>query len=154
LNDVKISGSQAAGSDGLGETWSFQLADKQTDPRFPPMAVTKVNGLPAVANGFFRIRAPAGEILKNSIRLDLVDKHGQRFSIAENFGQNRFKPYLRKNLLAYKDFHLYAWGRCTDDPRFRPEDIREIQLRFYGSPHDDPVQLRLDVVAPLPPPSS
>lgn len=125
---------------------SFQVRRSMgIDPRLPPMAVSRVDGLPSAENAFLRVRFP-GEI-GGDLRVDLVDVHGQRFAIAENFGVNRYHA-SSAIFLGYRDFQIYAWGRCSENPRFRPEDIREVQLRFYPSSPDARFDVALDVVSP------
>ncbi len=109
------------------------------------MAVTKVEGLPTVENGFVRLRFPRG--FRGWLRVDLIDEVGQRFTVAQGLGRNPHLENADTIWLGYKDFHIYSFGRITGDPVFRPEAIREIQLRFYGQPGDDPVRVKLDVVS-------
>jgi len=132
----------------LGAPWQFQVKGPQTDPRFPPMAITRVDGLPQVAGGFLRVRFSDKPGTITAVRVDLVDKHGQRFAIGENFGRNRIDSDAREVLLAYRDFNIYPFGRCLRRPEFHPEDVREIQLRFYPSPGADKCTVQLDVIAP------
>lgn len=132
----------------LGDPWQFQVEGRQTDPRFPPMAITHVDGLPQVAGGFLRMRFPERLGAITAVRLDLVDKHGQRFAISENFGRNRIDSDAHEVLLAYRDFNIYPFGRCLRRPDFHPQDVREIQLRFYPSPGADKCAVQLDVIAP------
>ncbi|HEY0945792.1 MAG TPA: hypothetical protein VGD81_11010, partial [Opitutaceae bacterium] len=47
------------------------------------------------------------------------------------------------------DFHIHFWGRCTERPQFRPEDMREIQLRVYPSKPNAPIEVGLSVMEPL-----
>ena len=148
LNGVIVSAAEAENFDALGEAWRFQIPPPSDDPRLPPMAVTKVDGLPEEPDGFLRLRIAdekaAGEV---SIRVDLIDAQGQRFTIAENSGQNWIDPIADEVFLSYRDFHLYIWGRCMGQSVFRPGDIREIQLRFYSGAAVS-ADVRLDAVAP------
>lgn len=146
VNGVEVVG--PAESNALGDTWRFRLKERQGDPRFPPMAVTRIDGLPAARGAFLRVRAPNLMAREVSVRVDLVDRFGQRFTIAEELGQNRFEPDYTETFLGYDDLHTYAWGSYRRNQIFRPEDIREIQLRFYGAPGSAPAELQLDVVAP------
>jgi len=129
LNGVKI----VKEGKGLSRTTSFYIERPSRDPRLPPMAVAKVNGLPALKNGFLRVRFPRTLHREGNVRVDLIDDKGQRFTVAEEFGKNRFRVDPTETWLSYEDFNLYAWGRITENPTFRPEDIREIQLRFFPS---------------------
>jgi hypothetical protein len=150
VNGVKVGDGDAAETHGvLGKSWRFQMSKRQTDPRFPPMAITKVDGLPAVADGFLRLRVGQKPGAATGIRVDLVDINGQRFSVAENFGQDWLDANPAKTFLSYRDFNLYGWGRCLAHPAFHPSNIREIQLRFYPQFPFSPVDVRLDVVAPV-----
>jgi hypothetical protein len=149
INGVKIGDGDAEIVGGpLERAWRFQVMKRQIDPRIPPMAVTKVAGLPNVANGFLRLRIVDGESSSTDIRVDLVDIHGQRFSVAENYGMNWEYPDRNEIFLSYRDFHPYVWGRNTGAAVFRPEDIREIQLRFSSQLPSRPIDVRLDIVAP------
>lgn len=139
--------SSAAYAD-LGAVQEFVVVEGTTDPRRPPMAVTRVEGLPGGRDAFLRVRFPDGDRTNDAVRVDLIDDRGQRFSIAENLGQNRFRPNPRQVLFAYRDFQIYAWGRCTKNPAFRPEAVREIQLRFYSMGYPAKYRIRLDALAP------
>lgn len=151
LNGIKIEpiAASATQSTSLDAGWLFsftpdrELAAQKTAP---PVAITKVDGLPAVKNGFLRIRTEPDFGGRGSFRVDLVDQDGQRFTIAENFGKNRFNPTPGELLLSYEDLHLYAWGRVINPMQFDPSQIREIQLRFHLMPGARPMQVKIDVV--------
>jgi len=92
--------------------------DPEGDPLYPPMAVARVGGLPS--DGFLLV-SPDRRIDRNfSLRVDLVDDTGQRFTIWENLGQSYFAP-ARELWLNLRDFHVYFWGRCSPTPRFDPK---------------------------------
>jgi hypothetical protein len=148
VNDVAVADGGGEASRDLAEFSRFAVRRGQTDPRLPPMAVTRVHGLPEAGDGFLRIRIGESERYVGSVRVDLVDRFGQRFSVAESLGQNRFRPDAHEVFLAYKDLHLYAWGRCTRQPRFNPRDVREIQLRFFPEQAVSEFAIAIDVVAP------
>jgi hypothetical protein len=126
----------------------FVVDAESTDPRLPPVAATVVDGLPEVADGFLRLRYGVEGPSAGGIRVDLIDAEGQRFSVAEQLGRNPRRDRPDEVLLAYEDFHLYAWGRITDQTEFRPEAVREIQLRFYPVRKSAEFDVRLDVIAP------
>lgn len=124
INGVKVEAPTATGA-------RFRVTqvtgDPGGDPFYPPMAIASLHGLPR--EGFLVVkpdRVPTDLVA----RVDFVDTAGQRFTIWENLGQSYTAP--RKDLwLNLHDFHVYFWGHCTDDPRFRPENVRQMQLRFY-----------------------
>jgi hypothetical protein len=149
VNGIEIAGEEGSPPTGeLGTGWRFRQTERQTDPRLTPMAITRIAGLPEVANGFLRLRIPEAAARMMDIRVDLVDAQGQRFSVSENYGRNWIDPVYGETFLSYRDFHLYVWGHCTVHPVFRPADIREIQLRFYSKSPAGSAEVRLDVVAP------
>ena len=123
----------------------FWIARVENDPREPPMAIAALRGLPK--QGFIRMNLSRSMDATLGVRVDLVDKRGQRFSIWENFGMNYYRP-SREVWLSLDDFHAYFWGRCAEDPRFHPSDIREIQLRFYFTKPADPVSVQLSLMSP------
>jgi hypothetical protein len=150
LNGVKVTGGGTA-KESLSQPRVFEIVNPPRDPRVPPMAVTRVAGLPDSADGFLRLSSADVDKAAVGIRVDLVDKHGQRFSISENFGRNRFRYRDGDDVyLAYRDFHIYQWGRCAENPGFHPADVREIQLRFFPSAPRASTKVSLDVVAPGP----
>jgi hypothetical protein len=135
---------QASGS-GARFRVSELTGDPVGDPFFPPAAATRVSGLPE--DGFLLVRMDRPMDRSFAFRVDLVDDIGQRFTIWENFGQSYFAP--SKDLwLNLHDFHIYFWGHCSDDPVFRPERIRELQLRFYPSHAGDSMTLSLALERP------
>ncbi len=125
----------------------FRVENDGNDPRLPPMAVMMVDGLPDPANGFLRLRFLPDSDQNGGVRVDLVDEGGQRFTVGENLGSNRYRSRPGEVLLAYADFHVYAFGRLSAEPFFDPGAIREIQLRFYT--HGEPVKfcLKVDVLS-------
>lgn len=125
INGVTIQESRPSG----GRFLVTELTgDPAGDPLYPPAAIAELNGLPK--EGFLVVRPEPMMDANMGARVDLVDKRGQRFTIWENLGQSYTAP--RKDLwLNLKDFHIYFWGKCSDDPTFHPEDVRELQLRFY-----------------------
>jgi len=149
VNGVELAPPPGAANDGdLSRPLQLTVSGPQKDIRCPPMAITKIDGLPKAADAFLRLRIPRPASLQNAVRVDLVDKQGQRFSIIENLGDDWFDPDRREIFLSYEDFHISSWGRCTATPVFRPEDIREIQLRIYPAPSPSPLLVQLDVLAP------
>lgn len=150
VNGVTASGKEMPAAGALTKPSRFLVEKETANPRQPPMAVTKVNGLPGAMDSFLRMRLPRGASTGDRVRVDLVDDAGQRFAVAENFGFNRFRTDPKEVFFAYRDFQVYAWGRCTERPVFRPEAIREIQLRFYPARYPARFVLGLDVLSPGP----
>ncbi|MCE0483907.1 MAG: hypothetical protein LV479_06685 [Methylacidiphilales bacterium] len=126
-------------------TWIFGLHHPSFRPTEPPMAITTVRGLPE--NSFFHLTSNAVFGHDFSVRVDLVDDLGQRFSISENCGMSYTKPG-REVWLNLRDFHRTFWGRFVTGHEFDPAAVREIQLRFYFSFVDNPVSVRLEVSKP------
>jgi hypothetical protein len=81
--------------------------------------------------------------------VDLVDADGQRFCIWENLGQSYFVNSSEVWLNVH-DMQIYFWGRCTVNPRFHPERVREIQLRFYCNKAGERMRVRLSWMEPRP----
>ena len=113
------------------------------DPLRPAMAVAGVNALPA--RGFLRLQLdrPMGPDFK--VRVDLVDRSGQRFTIWENLGASYFGP-SDDVWLNLEDFHVYFWGRCRQDPAFRAQEVDEILLRFECARANEPHVVRLSLL--------
>ncbi|HWB54484.1 MAG TPA: hypothetical protein VG722_09835 [Tepidisphaeraceae bacterium] len=127
INGVKI---EAATMSGALFRITEATGDPGGDPFRPPMAITSLHGLPQ--DGFLVVKPDRLMTGRMLVRIDLIDTVGQRFTIWENAGQDYAKP--RKDLwLNLRDFHVYFWGRCTDEPAFHPGRIQEMQLRFYCS---------------------
>jgi hypothetical protein len=147
VNGVRVEPS-AENGDASSKTWTFNVRGPATNATQPPMAIAAIDGLPRVKDGFLRLRVPEEFSDSMNIRVDLVDKRGQRFCVAENFGMNWLRPEPGLIYLSYEDFHIYQWGRCTDDPFFDPAAVREIQLRFFPSRTGGRIGVQLDVVSP------
>ena len=117
----------------------------ENDPLQPTLAAARLDGLPSA--GFLRLHLdrPMGREAK--VRLDLIDDRQQRFTIWENFGVDY---YGSKNdvWLNLKDFHIYFWGPCSENPQFDPARVRELQLRFYFAKANDPLAVRLSFLTP------
>jgi hypothetical protein len=47
------------------------------------------------------------------------------------------------------DFGVYFWGRCTESPRLRPEQVEEIRLRCYFNRADEPRVIRWSFLQPI-----
>ncbi len=148
--DSRPVGGEESREGSLSRTSEFVVDGESSDPRLPPMAVTRVDGLPLLENGFLRLRYLGEDSPPGGIRLDLVDEDGQRFSVAEGLGRNPVRSNPEMVLLAYADFHPYAFGRLTDRPIFRPEAIREVQLRFYPVRSPATYRVQVDVVGGTP----
>jgi hypothetical protein len=127
INGVKV---EKASATGAQFRVSELTGDPAGDPLYPPMAIAALSGLPR--DGFLVVKPDHTMNADLAVRVDLVDKKGERFTIWENFGQSYSAP--RRNLwLNLHDFHAYFWGRCPDGSSFHPGDVREMQLRFYSS---------------------
>jgi hypothetical protein len=149
VNGVRVVGTRERTPPGdVSRATRFRIAGQTVDPRLPPMAITKVAGLPGGPDAFLHLRFPNDAHTEGGVRVDLVDAQGQRFSVAENLGRNRFRNDPANVWLAYRDFHIYAWGRCSENPVFRPEAIREIQLRFYPVVKDARIPIALEIASP------
>jgi hypothetical protein len=113
------------------------------DPLWPTMAIARVSGLPP--SGFLRLQLDRPMDADFRVRVDLVDRHGQRFTVWENLGASYFGPN-DDVWLNLEDFHIYFWGRCSEHPVFRPQDVEEIRLRLYFARVNDPRLIRLSFV--------
>jgi hypothetical protein len=93
-------------------------------------AISLAKGL----QGFTHLRVSSRRLLPQavSVRVDLVDKTGRRFTIWENLGRARGQGPDDPIWMALADFHPFAWGVLDRHRRLRPEEIREVQLRFYA----------------------
>jgi hypothetical protein len=137
---------EAAGDSAAGvklQVWSSML---ERDPLRAKLAVAAVAGLPR--EGFIRLQLDRPMSREFGVCVDFVDRQGQRFTIWENFGVSYYEPKSTDVWLNLADFHPYFWGRCMADPTFRPEDVEEIQLRFYLNRVHDPRQITLTVMVP------
>jgi hypothetical protein len=121
-----------------GGATRFWTEAVENDPLQPTMAVARLNGLPA--EGFIRMHLDRPMDRNTQVRVDLVDDAGQRFCIWENFGRSYARPW-EDVWLNLRDFGLYIWSRATSRPEFRPERVREIQLRFYFAQAKDPIEV-------------
>ena len=133
MNGVRVSDVHEAGA-------VFLVEKVLHDPLRPEQAVTGVDGLPR--KGFLRLQLSRPMSGNMAVRMDLVDIGGRRFSVWENMGMNYARP-SGDVWLNMDDFNLFFWGRCDADTRLNPQDIREVQLRFYFRKADDPVEARL-----------
>ena len=165
LNGLKVGTARGAlspvrmiwtrGEESARRSWDLAGATFWLDPNFEPseptMAVARVDGLPA--SDFLRLRADRVLGRDFTVRVDLVDDRGERFTVFENNGVNYFHP-SRELWLDWRDFHLFFWGRFPH--RLHPPDpaaVREIQLRFHFLKTDDPVRLSFEAMkaSALPP---
>jgi hypothetical protein len=115
------------------------------DPLRPTMAIARVRGLPP--HGFLHLQLDRPMDASFRVRVDLVDRSGQRFTIWENCGASYFEP-RDEAWLNLDDFHVYFWGRCSENPVFRPKDVDQIRLRFYFSRANDPRMIQLSLWQP------
>jgi hypothetical protein len=121
------------------------LKNLNNDPLFPPVAIARVKGLPQ--QGFLRLQLDRPMDSDFRIRIDLVDAHGQRFTIWENLGASYFGP--RDDVwMNLEDFHIYFWGRCSDHPILSPQNVEEIRLRFYFTRANESRSIRLSFLQP------
>jgi hypothetical protein len=118
----------------------FQVERVSQDPLLPVAAVAAVDGLPA--KGFLRLQQNRPMTPGVCVRVDLVDKKGQRFCIWENLGMNYARPSTDV-WLGMEDFNVFFWGRCGANPRLRPEDVRQIKLRLFFAKANEPVEVKL-----------
>lgn len=128
---------------------SFDVVDRNTDPLSPPMAIAALpEGLPDFKNNaFLRLKITDIHHQPASVRVDLIDDLGQRFSIVENLGRNRFLDSGSTVLLAYADFHPWVFGRCiAGKAHLEPARVREIQLRFFDAGNDKTFHVKLNAI--------
>jgi hypothetical protein len=125
----------------------FDVTDRNIDPLSPPMAIAKLpDGLPAARNGHLRVQVRDTSGHPASVRVDVIGRDGQRFSIVENLGRTPGAETGDTLWLAYADFHPWVFGRCRPGAKFDPARMREIQLRFYGAEAGKQFRVRLDAV--------
>ena len=111
-----------------------------------PRAVGGVGPLPA--NGFIRLELerPFGKDF--AVGVHLVDRRGQRFTIWENLGVSYFNSKVPEVWLNLRDFQIYFWGRCTETPVFKPEEVEELHFWFLGNQAEDPRTVKFSVMVP------
>jgi hypothetical protein len=129
---------------GTGPTvLKVSSAKSHNDPLSPTIALAKIDGLPL--RGFLRLQLDRPMDSDFKMRVDLVDRQGQRFTVWENLGASYFGP--RDDVwLNLEDFHIYFWGRCSKRPVFCPADVDEIRLRPYFARANDVRRIRLSLV--------
>jgi hypothetical protein len=142
MNGLHLSAQPDEGNATRLRAW---VTETTNDPLRPTMAVAAIKGLPA--DGFLRVKLDRPMNKDAALRVDLVDRAGQRFTIFENFGVSYLRP-SSEVWLNFKDFAVYFWGRCTESPRFRPEKIEEIQLRFFVAKTTMPMEVSLSIMRP------
>ena len=113
------------------------------DPLRPYMAAAPIRGLPP--KGFLRVVLDRPLNPNARVRVDLIDRKGQRFTIWENLGSSYFRP-AGETWLNLEDFGVYFWGRCSPQPVFRPDQIEEIQLRFFPNQPQTPMEVAISVM--------
>ncbi len=135
---------------------AFHVTDRKIDPLSPPMAIAALpGGLPDLENGFLHLVATTADGKPASIRVDLIDADGQRFSIVENLGRNPLTEVTASVLMAYADFHPWVFGRCVAGrERLDPRRVREIQLRFFDAGKATAFRVQLEAVGFPPKPAS
>lgn len=130
----------------------FFVRDMNRDAVTPPMAFAAMpEGLPVARAGFLRLRVtdPAGGDPPH-VRVDLIDRDGQRWSVVENFGRSYFRDEGDTVFLGYTDFHPWVFGRTKPFRAFDPRAVREVQLRFSGPGSVRGYRVQLDAVSPIP----
>ena len=142
MNGLHLTAQPAEGKATRLQAW---VTEVRNDPLHPTMAVAAIQGLPA--DGFLRVELNRPMSKGATLRVDLVDRTGQRFTIWENFGVSYLRPSADV-WLNFKDFGVYFWGRCTESPEFRPEEIEEIQLRFDLATVNAPMDVALSIMRP------
>ncbi len=142
VNDLQLT--ELSGESGVAKL-RLEASRAAEDPLRFAMAAAHVAGLPS--SGFLRLQLsrPMGRDFQ--VRVDLVNRQGERFSIWENFGVSYYRPSADV-WLNLRDFHPYFWGRCRGSPELRPEEVREIQLRLFAKKANDPVELSLSLHVP------
>jgi hypothetical protein len=126
---------------------TFDVTDRNADPLSPPMAIARLpRGLPAARDGYLRVQARDANGRPAAVRVDVIDRDGERFSIVENLGRTPGAPTGDIVWLGYADFHPWVFGRCRPDAKFDPARAREIQLRFCDAGTGKEFQIRLDAV--------
>jgi hypothetical protein len=139
VNGVQLREPPARISEQILDVWVNAVA---RDPLHSKLAVAQVKGgLPA--KGFLRVKLDRPMDRDFAVCVDLVDRRGQRFSIWENFGVDYFRPKATDVWLNLADFSPYFWGHCTNYPKLHPEQIEEVQLRFYIGKANDPRKISL-----------
>jgi len=137
INGVRV---QSDREDALAR---FEITASLDDPEHPPMAALRLaEGLQGYTHLRVTQRVQSGLA---SMRLDLVDLHGSRFTIWEHFGRRPEQASGDPIWLALADFHPFSWGNFDGRRRLRPADIREIHLRFYVK--SQPLMLEVEVQA-------
>lgn len=131
--------------EGDSKTLNLRQREHRTDPLFPACALASVAGLPS--RGFIRVRSERPADPSVSLRLDLIDRLGQRFAIWENGGASYFGP-ANEVWLNLEDFSLFAWGRCTDRPEMRAAEIDQIRVRSYQTSSESWRTIRLSLLVP------
>jgi hypothetical protein len=135
---------RAPQSDGFA---IFDVTDRNADPLSPPMAIARLpQGLPAARNGYLRVQARDANGRPAAVRVDVIDRDGERFTIVENLGRTPGAPTGDTVWLGYADLHPWVFGRCRPGARFDPARAREIQLRFCEAGAGKEFQVRLDAV--------
>ena len=134
-----LNGLRASVSDD-GESTAFWVEKISRDPLAPTQAVAAVAGLPK--EGFIRLQLSVPIGRECSVRVDLVDGAGRRFTVWENMGMSYQEP-SSDVWLNLADFHPHFWGRAGADAAFKPSRVSEVQLRFYFEKANQPVEARL-----------
>jgi hypothetical protein len=114
-----------------GAMTRFEVLAPTDDPEMPKLAAMRVpEGLPP--RGWLRVAMRELSQQEVRVRVDLVDVQGRRFTIWENLGHVLGARVDAPRWLALEDFHPYAWGFLDAQRSLRPEEVRELHLRFYA----------------------
>jgi hypothetical protein len=109
------------------------------------LAVARIAGLPKT--GFIYLKTNRPMTADFYVRVDLLDRQGQRFAIWENLGVSYYGPQ-NEAWLNLEDFQHYIWTGVTTNPRLDPTQVEEIQLRFYFKKANDPVEVEVEIRQP------
>ena len=117
----------------------------ENDPLRQTLAVARIAGLPKT--GFIYLKTNRPMTADFYVRVDLLDRQGQRFAIWENLGVSYYGPQ-NEAWLNLEDFQHYIWTGVTTNPRLDPTQVEEIQLRFYFKKANDPVEVEVEIRQP------
>jgi hypothetical protein len=127
--------------------WRFGVNRLDDDFIYPPQAIARVSGLPQKA--LLRLQLDRAMTRQESLRVDLLDTEGRRFTIFEALGRSYFEPSEEQTSvwLALEDFHPFFWGKITSQRRLVPIEVVEVQVRpMLAEGHS--LTVRIDVCTP------
>lgn len=127
-----------------GNLARFEVGARPFDPEYPPLAAARLpHGLPE--SGWLRLATRELGPAPVSVRVDLVDAEGRRFTQWEHLGHVRGLSKAAPRWLNLFDFHPYSWGKLDAQRRLKPEGVRELHLRFYAPTGPAMVDVELGV---------